>query len=382
MVALCRRLALANAFTSAASTYWLDVFPSVSHEVQRWRRHAQQIPDPLLRRLALSTQDGERGNLEGAAAFAVLVPRAYRTRVIRAAVSFQAVYDYIDTLAEQPSANPIANGQQLHEALLTALDPARNHTDYYKHGPSDRDSDYIRTMIDTCRHACSALPSYGRVTEAALQAARRMIAYQSLTHGNPAEGHDALAHWATELTPPDTGLRWWETAAGAASSLGVFALIAAAAKPAIASEEMRAMESAYFPWIGALHVLLDSLVDRAADQESGHHSLVDHYASAEEAAARLSAIATRALRATDAVPQSIQHAMILAAMTSFYLSAPGAATPGTRLASQRVLEAMGTLAHPAMAVLRTRRVVGRASAAPRAWARRVVATTCDTDPVT
>ena len=34
-----------------------------------------------------------------------------------------------------------------------------------------------------------------------------------------------------DLTPPDTGLHWWETAAAAASSLSVFALIAAAAQP-------------------------------------------------------------------------------------------------------------------------------------------------------
>jgi len=131
------------------------------------------------------------------------------------------------------------------------------------------------------------------------------------------------------------------------------------------------MESAYFPWIGSLHVLLDSLLDRAADEQSGHHSLVQHYSSPEEAATRLSTIASRALQATDAVPQGIQHAMILAAMTSFYLSAPGASAPGACLATQRVLETLGALAHPAMAVLRTRRIAGDALALPGSWIRRL-----------
>ena len=363
---------MGGAFASAASIYWLDVFPGVTREVGRWRAHARRIPDPMLRRLALCTQDGERGNLEGAAAFAVLAPRSHRAKVIRAAVSFQAVYDYIDTLAEQPSTDPVANGHQLHLALLTALDPTRDHADYYRHISSGRDCRYIRSMIDTCRQACESLPCYEQVANAAVQAAERMVTYQSLTHGRPGADRQILARWANELTPASNGLRWWETAAGAASSLGVFALMAAAAKPSISREEMDAMEGAYFPWIGSLHVLLDSLVDRAADEESGHHNLVEHYASPEETASRLGAIASRALQATEHVPQGIQHAMILTAMASFYLSTPGIEAPGPPLVARRVLKALGTLARPAMAVLRARRVAANALALPEIWTRHAV----------
>jgi tetraprenyl-beta-curcumene synthase len=326
----------------------------------------------MLRRLALSTQDGERGNLEGAAAFAVLVPRSHRTKVVRAAVAFQAVYDYIDTLAEQPSSDPVANGHQLHLALLTALDPARDHADYYRHISSGHDCRYIRSMIDTCRQACAALPSYESVADAAIQATKRMVTYQSLTHGRTGADHEALARWAKGLTPASSGLRWWETAAGAASSLGVFALIAAAAKPSISREEMDAMESAYFPWIGALHVLLDSLVDRAADEQSGHLSLIDHYTSPEETASRLSAIASRAVQGTEHVPQGIQHAMILTAMASFYLSAPGIEVPGAPLIVRGVLKSLGILARPAMVVLRTRRLATNVVGLPQIWIRRAM----------
>jgi tetraprenyl-beta-curcumene synthase len=346
------RLELAQAFTGAAGRYWLGVFPQVGRELRHWQRRAQQIPDPALRRLALLTQRAERGNLEGAAAFAVLAPRSARTSVVRAAVAFQATYDYIDTLAEQPCSDPTANGAQLHLALLTALQPQAVHRDYYKHHPASQDDGYIRNLIDTCRGALQALPSYDVVAEGVLRAARRMTCYQALNH-NPTQG--PLALWASRVTPRGSGLRWWETAAGTASSLGVFALFAAASQPLLGSAETRALEAAYFPWIGALHVLLDSLIDRAGDLQSGQHSLVDHYASPEEAAARLSAIAGRAVRATEPLSQSVQHATILAAMTSFYLSAPEASAPPTQLVAERVLETMGTLATPTMLVLRGRR---------------------------
>jgi tetraprenyl-beta-curcumene synthase len=353
------QLALASAFAGAASRYWLDVFPLVGREVRHWRKQARQIPDPELRGHALSTQRSERGNLEGAAAFAVLVPRAHRERVVRALVAFQTTYDYVDTLAEQPSADPVANGRQLHLALLTALDPEADHPDYYEHHAGSRDDGYMRNLIDTCRFAFGALPSHAAVAEAAVRSTERMVGYQSLNHGATGTGRRSLANWAVGLTPTDSGLRWWETAAGAASSLSVFALIAAAAQPALGPGEAAATERAYFPWIGALHVLLDSLIDRSADIRAGQHSLIDHYASAEEMASRLSAIAARAMRATELLPHSVQHATILAAMASFYLSAPATSTPGAMLTAQRVLETMGAVTTPTMAVLRVRRAADR-----------------------
>jgi tetraprenyl-beta-curcumene synthase len=351
------QLALANAFAGTAGKYWLGVFPHVGRELDRWRQRAREIPDPGLRRLALITQQAERGNLEGAAAFAVLVPRAQRADVVRATVAFQATYDYVDTLAEQPSADPAANGHQLHLALMTALEPDGDHADYYAHNSGGEDNGYIRTLIEACRSACCALPSYAAVADATRQAAARMVSYQSLTHGAPQDAQQALARWAEKLTPAGSGLHWWETAAGGASSLSVFALIAAAGQPILTDQQAAATDSAYFPWIGALHVLLDSLIDRPADIADGHHSLVEHYASAEEAASRLGAIAIRAMQATETIPSSTRHAMILAAMTSFYLSAP--CGPATAAVGRGVLEAMGDFATPTMAVLRTRRAAGR-----------------------
>src|ERR1700734_3798639 len=101
------RLAMASVFAGAASRYWLGVFPLLTREMRHWHERARAIPDPVLRRLALITQETEQGNLEGAAAFAVLAPRAHRARVVRAVVAFQAVYDYVDTLAEQPCEDPV-----------------------------------------------------------------------------------------------------------------------------------------------------------------------------------------------------------------------------------------------------------------------------------
>ena len=313
----------------------------------------------MLRRLALLTQRVERGNYEGAAAYAALVPRAYRARVVRAVIAFQTTYDYVDTLSEQPSADPVANGRQLHLALLTALDPDSDHADYYEHSSDRRDNGYIRHLVQACRDALGALPSYAAVAQPALRAASTIVAYQSLNHEEAGDRPRALAQWGSAVAPPDSRLHWWEAAAGGASSMTVFALIAAAAKPGLSAAETTATQEAYFPWISALHVLLDSLIDRTGDLEHGHHNLIDHYSSPAEAAHRLGWIAARAVHAAEALPDGARHALIVAAMTSFYLSAPATAAPGALLPAQRVLETMGTLATPTMAVLRARRAAGR-----------------------
>jgi tetraprenyl-beta-curcumene synthase len=366
-----RRLLLANAFATAAFHYWFGVFPHVSREIAHWRRRARSIPDPRLARLALFTQSAERGNLEGAAVFAILAGGRHRRSVVRAAVAFQALYDFVDTLAERPAPDPVANGQRLHQALLAALDPARSHVDYLEHSGMGDDGGYLLAMIEACRRSLAELPCYEVASGPALRATERMIVYQSLNHDPADEKHHLLAEWAHRLTPASMEMRWWETAAGAASSLGVFALMAAAARPGLTPAEADALELAYFPWIGALHVLLDSLIDRASDLHTGDHSLVESYEDAEDMAERLGSIARQAVRSAVELPQGLPHTLILAAMASFYLSRPAARDPVSAPATARVLSELGPPAVPAMAVLLARRKVARALAALRRARRRV-----------
>jgi tetraprenyl-beta-curcumene synthase len=186
-----------------------------------------------------------------------------------------------------------------------------------------------------------------------------MVIYQSLNHiDDPAGRQRELARWAVNQAPPGSNLRWWEAAASSASSLVVFALIAAAAQPAICTREAKAIERAYFPWIGALHILLDSLVDRSEDADIGQHGLIDHYISSTEAARRLKIIAAHAVESAQQLPNGTKHSMILAAMTSFYLSAPEASANWAYLAKHEVLTAMGSLAKPTMLLLSARRTTG------------------------
>ncbi len=366
------RTALTGAFAGAARRYWLGVFPRVCAERRRRELRAQEIPDPLLRRVVVDALR-KWGNIEGASAFAAFVPRRQRSAAVRAMACFQAAYNYLDMLTELPNTDPEANGQLLHRALLVALSPEAEHLDYYAHHHLREDGGYLAETVDGCRAALAELPSYAVVAPAARRAAERIVAFQSCNTGEVQGDYLALERWARAHTPQGSGLRWWETAAAGGSSMCVYALIAAAARPDVDPVEIAAIEGAYFPWIGALHSLLDNLIDAAEDYATGQRSLVGCYASPLDAATRMGLLAERSMSAACALPGARAHAILVAAMASFYLSTPEARASETAPVAAAVLNALGEPAELSMAVFRTRLRLRRfAPSAPGAPARRGV----------
>ncbi len=360
-------LALSGAFAGAARRYWLGVFPGVCAERRRREARALQIPDVLLQRVV---RDALRkwGNIEGATAFAAFVPARRRAAAARAMASFQAAYNYLDMLTELPNADPMRNGQLLHRALLVALDPGAPHPDYYEGHHLQEDGGYLVDTVEECRAALAQLPSYAAVAPAALRACERIVAFQSCNTGEVPGDHAALERWARAHAPAQCGLRWWEVAAAAGSSLGIYALLAAAAQPRVSESEIAAIEQAYFPWIGALHSLLDNLVDIAEDYATGQRSLVGCYASSLDACTRMRLLAEEALQAAEELPGR-GHVLVLAAMASFYLCTPEAAAPAARPVAHAVLDSLGEPARLAMSVFRVRmglrKLVPSAPGAPR-----------------
>ncbi len=343
------------AFADAARRYWLGVFPHVCREHRRRQARAAEIPDPLLERVAVDALRKRKwGNIEGASAFAVFVPHRRRGTAVRAMTGFQAAYNYLDALGELPNTDPVANARLLHQALLVALDPGATQLDYYEHHHLSDDGGYLSETVDDCRLALAQLPSYDAVAPAARRAAERIVAFQSSNTGKLQGDFLVLERWGRAATPPGTGLRWWETAAAGGSSLCVYTLIAAAARPRVSSAQVAAIEAAYFPWIGALHSLLDNLVDSVEDHATGQHNLVGRYASPQDAATRMGMLAQRSLRATAGLPSARGHALILAAMASFYLSTPTAHAPDSLPVTRAVLGALGEPATLAMLVFRSR----------------------------
>lgn len=322
------------AFGETAARHLICVWPQVRRETAYWRARAKAIPARGLRETAEEAM-GKRGNIEGAALFAVGAPKESRATTVRALVAYQAAYNYVDALGEAEECGGAANAEQLHQALLTALHAEAEEPDYYaEYEGDDDDGGYLTDLVGACRGALCDLPRWSMVEAHARDAAARIVDFQTLNRRESEGGHAALREWAKDVYGANEGdLAWWELAAGAGSSLGVHALIAGAANPFLDVYDAREIGRVYFPAGGGLHSMLDSLVDREEDEEAGFRSLLEYYSSGAQAALRLGGMAREGINATGKLSRTGagQHRVILIAMGSYYLSASGCGTPEGRM---------------------------------------------------
>jgi tetraprenyl-beta-curcumene synthase len=341
------------ALLGAGLAYWLTIYPRARLEIRRCRTRAQAIGDPTLREQALAKLTSERLNPEAAAFFAVLAPRRHRRELVRLMVDFQVAYDYLDAINEQPETASLRNGLQLHRALRDAvsLDPAGD--GYYLHHPQHDDGGYLAGLVLACQAIVRGLPSARAIEPVLVRAATRCGEAQSRNHAVLVEGDEQLIEWTR--TQPDGGrYLWWELAAAGISCLVIHALFAAAACTTTLEEAWR-IDAAYFPPVCAISALLDSLIDWPHDDACTNHSFVGHYRSRALAARRLGAIASEARALSSRLSNRARHAVILAGIASFYLSAPEARSRLARPAAARTLDCLGATTKPMLAVMRWRR---------------------------
>lgn len=336
------------------SRYGLTVAGLVRRELRGWETCARAIPNPTLRTYAVAKLHDERLNAEAAATFACLVGPRHRATATRLMVAFEVMYDYLDGVTEQPVNHPLRNGRRLHRALTAAIDPdATSARDYYRHHPAQGDGGYLDQLIATCQTNLQRLPAAAVVRPLALRAAARCGEAQTRTHAVASLGRSQLARWAARQACE--GFAWWECAAGATASLGVHALFAAAGRPSTTRPDAERIDAAYQPAICALATLLDSLIDHDHDVPGSDHRYVAYYATNSVAANRIARIAGEAATRARALPNGSSHGIIVVGIACFYLSAPGATGAFARPATNQVLQTVGPIASPIIAVLQHRR---------------------------
>jgi len=335
--------------------YWCSIFRLARRELRRWEAHARTIPDLGLRAQALEKLRSERLVAEGAAAFAIFAGSRHRRDVVRACVAYEVMYDFLDALGEEETADVLADNRHLHRALLAALTPDGPPQRFYPDATVREDGGYLDALIAVCGEALARLPTHRHVVPALRKFAERAAEAQSLNHAGHRGGYDLLAAWAATLGPPSTTFEWWELAAGASDPLGVFALVGAASRRETTAQTGDVIESAYFPWLGALVWMLESLVDRSEDSISENHSYVAHYETEGAGIDRFATLAANAAARVRRLPCAPRHAVLLAGVTALYLSHPGAADESAREAAAAVERAVGGPVGLLVAVLRLRR---------------------------
>lgn len=361
------RLRQESAFAASAHVYWLKIYPAVRRERERWLERARAIPEPVLRQDALCTIEEKWGHSEGAAAFAVLVPPGRRDAFVRMSIAFELMIDFLDTISEHAASDPWANSLRLHTAVRDALAPAPpRECDYYIFHSHRGDGGFLPALIVTCRDIFTTLPSCPAVANRAQELAALYGEAQAHCHAEEASaGSSAPTRRIDTIAVRHPELRWGTVVAGCASSLPVLALMAMATQEGCSAEEVADWWSAYFPWMGSLHILLHSLADESANAAAGSFNQLDHYPSKIEVAEGLGMIASRVKEQLGQLSQGSTHLALLGGMVGYYLAMPPTWQGESRLVAAAVLEAIGPTARWSMLVHRLRRGLGRMN-----WRRR------------
>lgn len=331
--------------------YWSTVAPVVRAQLAHWQQRARAIPDPEVRTLALAKLEGERFNAEAGAMLATLAPRAHRADAVQAIVALQVLFDLLDGLTEQPSQDPLGDGERLFATFTDALHPPIQPAA----SPTGEQGGYLQELSSAAGYALARLPAAATVLDVADQSAQRAAQAQIRMHAAPLLGTGQLQSWAQEQAR-GTGLQWRELLAGAASSvLAVHALIAAAADAHTTRRQAAEIGSAYLS-ICVLLTLLDSLTDHEEDTREGEPGYIALYEDRELLARTLAEMPDRAAGQALELPDAAHHVMILTGVAAYYASAPGARSELARPLVAQMRRNMGPLISPTLAVMRAWRL--------------------------
>jgi tetraprenyl-beta-curcumene synthase len=337
------------ALVVASARYWSTVAPVVHRELEGWRRRASMIDDPELRTLALGKLEEERFNAEAGAMLATLAPRAHRSDAVEAIVALQVLFDLLDGLTERPLQDPLGDGERLFLAFTRAVS-ARRPT------PSGGDGGYLEELSAVAGGALARLPARDAVIEVAAASAARAAQAQIRMHAMPRLGIGQLREWA-QAQSRGTGLEWREMLVGSASSvLAVHALIAAAADSQSTPAQAARVEDAYLS-VCVVLTLLDGIMDRERDERAGALGYISLYDDHEELVQALAMMVRRASGQTRALQHGADHAMVLAGVVAYYISAPGARSEFARPLVAPLHRGLAPAVLPALALMRAWRMV-------------------------
>jgi tetraprenyl-beta-curcumene synthase len=298
------------------------VIPYASRRLAEIRADALTIPDPALREQALASIDGKAYHVQGGAVLATFLPRQAARLYVDIIAPLETIYDYLDNLCDRLDGVPEGAFATLHEALLDAVDPTRPLGDYYRDGPKRDDGGYLLRLVQQSREGLWKLPSFDAVSDRLIDVAKFYAELQTFKHLPADEREEACAAWYERNRERFPGMTWWEFAAACGSSLPVFAMLFEASHRKPRAADVGATFHAYFPYVSAVHILLDYFIDQAEDREHHELNFVAKYPSLAAATQRLRALIARTAQCVRALPEGEYHTFLLNAMCLFYLTHP------------------------------------------------------------
>jgi tetraprenyl-beta-curcumene synthase len=295
------------------------VLPAVRREINQIRTRASFIPDIELQTQALASIDSKLFHCQGGAVFALL-NRKKMKQLIPLIVSFQTISDYLDNLCDRSISLDPMDFRLLHQSMLDAIQPGSPTVNYYAHRGNVDDGGYLQGLVEHCQSIVAGFPNYGQVQPKLLEWVGLYCDLQVHKHIHKDQREHALLHWWDNHKASYPELEWQEFAAATGSTLGMFMCFVFASNNKFDNAEFMQFSNAYFPYVCAVHILLDYFIDQEEDRLGGDLNFCNYYDDVQAMLTRLQWVTKQAQLCVSLLPNSQFHGMILEGLLALYLS--------------------------------------------------------------
>jgi tetraprenyl-beta-curcumene synthase len=176
------------------------------------------------------------------------------------------------------------------------------------------------SLVQTCQDVLEKLPSYHTIAPFLYELARYYCELQVHKHVRVEERLPRLKEWFDNYKNHLPEMNWYEFAACAGSTLGIFCIVAHALHEDCSEELVRDIKDAYFPWVQGLHILLDYLIDQEEDRTGGDLNFCSYYPDINEMTVRLMHFYRQADVSISRLPNARVHHMINRGLLGMYLA--------------------------------------------------------------
>lgn len=297
------------------------VLPEVRSCLDSWRKDAEGIPDPELRKQALASIETKQFHCEGGGIYAA-GNLSMRHILIPLIVAYQTISDYLDNLCDRSTSLDPADFRLLHKSMLDAVTPGAEPVNYYALRTEQNDGGYLHRLVRKCQEMTSRLPGYGAAAEEVYNLAVLYTDLQVYKHIHPELREAALKEWWEKEGYRAPHLQWNEFAAATGSTLGVFMLFLASCDPKLSTVASSSIRAAYFPHVCGLHIMLDYLIDQDEDRAGGDLNFCNYYENTDMMLNRIASIVEWARKDVRGLPDNSMHRMIIEGLLALYLSDP------------------------------------------------------------
>jgi tetraprenyl-beta-curcumene synthase len=339
---------MAESLRDAARLLYLafrEVLPRAGQYFEVYRGWARAIPNEELRMQALASMGSKQFHADGGSIY-VLLAREQIDQTTRFIVAYQTISDYLDNLCDRSKSLDANDFTCLHTAMIDALEPSvdpwtRN---YYAFREDQDDAGYLCRLVEECQNILKSFPNYHLVQSYVTHWMRLYSELQTHKHIQPEQREMRLTEWWQDNKRLSPSFFWWEFAAATGSTLGVFVLCALSARTELTNEEVKQIASCYFPWMGALHILLDYLIDQDEDRQGGDLNFVTYYKDEQQMVERIEWVIDQTRERLSKLPDPSFHLLVVQGLLGLYLSDPKALNMASARKLRKICKKYGRVA--------------------------------------